>query len=119
MLMEYLCEGELAQPWEAVERAETLEAMRAAAGVLARARVRVRMKGVWQARAVQPVSWPDGKACGQRLQSRGRGSGPGGSGHGSGGGGSGVARAGASSGRGRPWTRPGGFRWPWARRRRR
>jgi hypothetical protein len=71
MLMEYLRKGELAQQWEAVERAETLEAMMAAAWVLARALVRVLMRGVLEARAVQPVNWPDCKACGQRLQSKG------------------------------------------------
>jgi hypothetical protein len=70
-LIEYLRESELAQPWEAVETAETLEAMMAAGGELARARVLWLMGQVLERRAAQPMSWPGCEACGQRLQSKG------------------------------------------------
>ena len=70
-LMEYLRESELAQPWEAVETAETLEAMMAAGGELARARVLWLIGQVLERRAAQPMSWPGCEAGGQRLQSKG------------------------------------------------
>jgi hypothetical protein len=70
-LMEYLRAGELAQQWEAVERAETLDAMMAAAWVLARRLVLLLMRQVLEARAAQPVNWPCCRECGQRLQSKG------------------------------------------------
>jgi hypothetical protein len=70
-LKEYLHESELAAQWQAVETAVTLEAMRAAAWVLARARVLLLMSQVLEARAAQPQSWPDCKACGKQLQSKG------------------------------------------------
>jgi hypothetical protein len=56
---------------EAGERAETLEARRAAAWVLARALGRLLLRQVLEAGAVPPQSWPHGKACGRRLQSKG------------------------------------------------
>jgi len=71
VLKECLREGELAQQWRAVETAETLEAMMAAAWVLARALVLLLMSQVLEARAAEPVSWPDCKVCGKRLRSKG------------------------------------------------
>lgn len=71
VLKEYLREGELAQQWRAVETAATLEAMMAAAWVLARALVVLLMRQVLEARAAEPVSWPECKACGKRLRSKG------------------------------------------------
>jgi hypothetical protein len=70
-LNEYLCESELAAQWQAVETAATLEAMMAAAWVLARALVLRLMSEVLEARAAQPQSWPDCQACGERLRSKG------------------------------------------------
>jgi len=70
VLKQYLREGELAQQWRAVETAETLEAMMAAAWVLARALVLLLMSQVLEARAAQPVNWPTCKACGRRLRSQ-------------------------------------------------
>jgi hypothetical protein len=70
-LKEYLRESELAQQWRAVETAETLEAMMAAAWVLARALALLLMSQVLEARAAEPVSWPDCKVCGKRLRSKG------------------------------------------------
>jgi hypothetical protein len=70
-LKEYLCESGLAAQWQAVETAETLEAMMAAAWVLARALALLLMGQVLEARAAQPVSWPDCTLCGERLQSKG------------------------------------------------
>jgi len=70
-LMEHLRESELAQQWQAVETAATLEAMMAAAWVLARALVLLLMRQVLEARAAQPVSWPHCEACGRRLRSKG------------------------------------------------
>jgi hypothetical protein len=70
-LIEYLRKSELAQQWEAVERAETLEAMMAAGGELARVLVLWLMGQVLERRAAQPMSWPGCEACGQRLQSKG------------------------------------------------
>jgi hypothetical protein len=70
MLMEYLREGELAQQWEAVERAETLEAMMAAACVSPCAGAGAPERRIG-ARAAQPQSWPDCPVCGKRLQSKG------------------------------------------------
>ena len=69
--IESLRQGELAHQWQAVERAVTLEAMMAAAWVLARALALLLMKAVLEARAAQPMSWPGCEACGQRLQSKG------------------------------------------------
>lgn len=71
VLKEYLREGELAQQWRAVETAETLEAMMAAAWVLARALALLLISQVLEARAAEPVSWPDCKVCGKRLRSKG------------------------------------------------
>ena len=70
-LKDYLCEGELSAQWQAVESAETLEAMMAAAWALARALVLLMMSQVLEARAAEPVSWPNCTVCGQRLQSKG------------------------------------------------
>jgi hypothetical protein len=70
-LKEYLREGEWAQQWQAVERAETLEAMMGAAGVLARALALGLVRGVVEERAAQPVNWPECTVCGKRLQSKG------------------------------------------------
>ena len=70
-LKEYLCEGELAAQWQAVETAATLEAMMAAAWVLARALALLLMSQVLEARAAQPQSWPECTVCGKRLQSKG------------------------------------------------
>ena len=71
VLKEYLREGELAAQWQAVETAATLEAMMAAAWVLARALVLLLMSQVLEARAAQPQNWPDCTVCGERLQSKG------------------------------------------------
>jgi hypothetical protein len=71
VLKEYLRESELRAQWQAVESAETLEAMMAAAWGLARALVLRLMSEVLEARAAQPVSWPNCTVCGQRLQSKG------------------------------------------------
>jgi hypothetical protein len=70
-LMEHLRESELAQQWRAVETAATLEAMMAAAWVLARALVLLLMRQVLEARAAEPVRGPGGETCGKRLQSKG------------------------------------------------
>jgi hypothetical protein len=70
-LMEHLRESELAQQWRAVETAATLEAMMAAAWVLARALVLLLMRQVLDARAAEPVRWPGCETCGKRLQSKG------------------------------------------------
>jgi hypothetical protein len=70
-LREYLCESELATHWRAVETATTLEAMMAAAWVLARALVVLMMSEVLAARAAQPISWPACPVCGERMQSKG------------------------------------------------
>jgi hypothetical protein len=70
-LKEYLCESELAAQWRAVETAATLEAMMAAAWVLARAMVLLLMSQVLEARAAQPQRWPDCQVCGERLRSKG------------------------------------------------
>jgi hypothetical protein len=69
-LREYLCEGELATHWRAVETAETLEAMMAAAWGLARALVLWMMSEVLAGRAAQPVSWPECPVCGERMRSQ-------------------------------------------------
>jgi hypothetical protein len=70
-LMEHLRESELAQQWRAVETAATLEAMRAAAWVLARGLGLLLMRQMLEARAAQPTSWPGCEGCGKRLQSKG------------------------------------------------
>jgi len=71
VLKEYLRVGELAQQWRAVETAATREAMMAAAWVLARALALMLMSQVLETRAAEPVSWPNCKACGKRLRSKG------------------------------------------------
>lgn len=70
-LREYLCKSELAPHWRAMETATTLEAMMAAAWVLARALVLLMMSEVLAASAAQPVSWPECPVCGERMQSKG------------------------------------------------
>jgi hypothetical protein len=70
-LTEYLRESELTTHWRAVETATTLEAMMAAAWVLARALVLLMMSEVLAARAAQPISWPECPVCGERMQSKG------------------------------------------------
>jgi hypothetical protein len=71
VLKEYLRESELRAQWQAVESAETLEAMMAAAWGLARALVLVMMSQVLEARAAEPVNWPNCTVCGKRLRSKG------------------------------------------------
>ena len=70
-LKEYVCRSELAQQWQAVETAATLEAMMAAAWVVARALVLRLMSEVLEARAAAPVSGPECRVCGERLPSKG------------------------------------------------